>query len=127
MLYCFAEIEGFSSFGKYVGNGNTSGDGPFSYTGFRPQLVAIKGIDGSRQWIVYDYSLDTNPNKRELYWSSAVVAGSAYDGINFLSNGFKVVNTVAYNDLNLSGESYVFMAWATNPFGGESTTPATAV
>jgi hypothetical protein len=37
VAYCFAEIEGYSKFGKYTGNGST--DGTFVYTGFRPAFV----------------------------------------------------------------------------------------
>jgi len=34
IAYCFAEVEGYSKFGSYTGNGST--DGPFVYCGFRP-------------------------------------------------------------------------------------------
>jgi hypothetical protein len=34
IAYCFSEVEGYSKFGSYTGNG--SADGPFVYTGFRP-------------------------------------------------------------------------------------------
>ena len=40
VAYCFAEKQGYSKFGKYVGNGNA--DGPFVYTGFKPAWVMIK-------------------------------------------------------------------------------------
>jgi hypothetical protein len=34
IAYCFAPVDGYSSFGSYVGNG--SADGPMVYTGLRP-------------------------------------------------------------------------------------------
>jgi hypothetical protein len=37
VAYCFADVEGYSKFGKYTGNGST--DGPFVYTGFSPAFV----------------------------------------------------------------------------------------
>ena len=40
VAYCFAEKQGYSKFGSYVGNGNA--DGPFVYTGFKPAFVMIK-------------------------------------------------------------------------------------
>jgi hypothetical protein len=40
VAYCFAEIEGYSKFGSYTGNGST--DGTFIYTGFRPAFVMVK-------------------------------------------------------------------------------------
>jgi hypothetical protein len=45
VAYCFAEVEGFSKFGSYTGNG--SADGPFVYTGMRPAFVLIKNITAS--------------------------------------------------------------------------------
>jgi hypothetical protein len=36
VAYCFAEVEGFSKFGSYTGNG--SADGPFVWCGFKPAL-----------------------------------------------------------------------------------------
>jgi hypothetical protein len=39
VAYCFAEVEGFSKFGSYTGNG--SADGPFVYTGFRPAFLMV--------------------------------------------------------------------------------------
>jgi hypothetical protein len=43
--YCFAPVDGYSSFGRYTGNGST--DGPFVYTGFRPRWFFIKRSDSS--------------------------------------------------------------------------------
>ena len=31
IAYCFAEVEGYSKFGSYTGNGSTTGDGPFVF------------------------------------------------------------------------------------------------
>jgi hypothetical protein len=41
VAYCFHDVEGYSKFGSYTGNGST--DGPFVYTGFRPAWVMVKG------------------------------------------------------------------------------------
>jgi hypothetical protein len=43
VAYCFAEVEGYSAFGSYTGNGST--DGPFVYTGFRPAFIIVKQIN----------------------------------------------------------------------------------
>ena len=37
VAYCFADVQGFSKFGSYIGNGNANGT--FVYTGFKPALV----------------------------------------------------------------------------------------
>ncbi len=39
IAYVWAEIDGFSKFNSYVGNGST--DGTFVYTGFRPKFILI--------------------------------------------------------------------------------------
>ena len=40
VAYCFKEIQGYSKFGSYTGNGNA--DGAFVYTGFRPAWIMGK-------------------------------------------------------------------------------------
>jgi hypothetical protein len=40
VAYAFAEKQGYSKFGSYVGNG--SADGPFVYTGFKPAFLIMK-------------------------------------------------------------------------------------
>ena len=40
IAYLFSEKQGFSKFGKYIGNGNANGT--FVYTGFRPDWIMIK-------------------------------------------------------------------------------------
>jgi hypothetical protein len=50
LAYCFAEIEGYSKFGSYTGNG--SSDGTFIYTGFRPAFVMFKNADIVTAWIM---------------------------------------------------------------------------
>ena len=44
--YCFAEKQGYSKFGSYVGNGNANG--PFVYTGFKPAFIINKELTTSR-------------------------------------------------------------------------------
>jgi len=48
--YVFAEVEGFSNFGSYVGNGSNSG--PTINCGFEPAFVMLKRSNGSgdRDW-----------------------------------------------------------------------------
>jgi hypothetical protein len=57
VAYCFAEKQGYSKFGKYVGNG--SADGPFVYTGFKPAFLIIKNTAAGGNWVMFD-------TKREL-------------------------------------------------------------
>ena len=114
VMYCFAPIAGYSAFGSYAGN--SSSDGPFIFTGFRPRFVMIKRIDSTGNWIMFDSARGTyNINGPYVYAnSSAVEATSSSIGLDFLSNGFKNINS--YNDSNTSGGTYIYAAFAEAPF-----------
>jgi hypothetical protein len=113
VAYCFAPVSGYSAFGSYTGNGST--DGPFIYMGFRPRFILVKRTDTTGIWFIYDTTRNTY-NTMDLYLqpqsSAAEVSyGNAYD---FLSNGVKIRNTSA--DYNASGGTYIYAAFAENPF-----------
>ena len=66
IAYCWAEIEGYSKFGSYVGNANA--DGTFVYCGFKPAFVITKRTDGTSSWLIHDSSRDpVNPVLGSLY------------------------------------------------------------
>jgi len=114
VAYCWAEIAGFSKFGSYTGNGST--DGPFVYTGFRPKFVLIKRTDVTGNWRLHDTSRDTyNVTQAVLYpnLSNAEATGSN-EYWDLLSNGFKL--RTSDSEQNASGGTYIFMAFAENPF-----------
>ena len=114
IAYCWAEIEGFSKFGRYTGNGNA--DGPFVYCGFKPAWVMIKRTDGTNQWQIQDSSRNsTNPTNVALYAEgSSVEEVATSTSKDFLSNGFKLRGVDAM--VNADGGSYIFMAFAESPF-----------
>ena len=124
IAYCFASKQGYSKFGKYVGNGNA--DGAFIYTGFKPAFLLIKGIDEARNWFIYD---NTRPgrNVTNLYLladsNQTEQTGNA-SGIDFVSNGFKMRNT--FLSLNKVNINYIYMAFAENPFTTSTAIPTTA-
>ena len=125
IAYCFAEVEGYSKFGSYTGNGNA--DGPFVYCGFRPAWIMVKNTTTAQGWYISDNKRDTyNQVNRALFASSNSAESSATTGASydFLSNGFKP--RTSNNDSNGSNDVYVFMAFAENPFGGDGVSPATA-
>ena len=114
IMYCFANCEGYSSFGSYEGNGDA--DGVFVYCGFRPALVTTKRTDDVSSWLVHDNKRDTyNPVIEILLWNdtSAEFNGSN-DRVDFLSNGFKVRSS--NSGINGDGNDYVYIAFAKNPF-----------
>jgi len=114
VLYCWAEIAGFSKFGSYTGNAST--DGPFIYLGFRPKFVMAKMSSGISNWYIRDTSRDTsNTAFRVLYPDTTDVEGSDTTfGFDLLSNGFKVRSSA--NGANQSGQTFIYAAFAENPF-----------
>ena len=113
VAYLFSEVAGFSKFGGYTGNG--SADGPFVFCGVRPKWVMIKRTDTTADWEVLDTSRDSyngmgallNPNL-----SNAEAVSGPF--IDVVSNGFKLRSTNAF--FNASGGTYIFAAFAENPF-----------
>jgi hypothetical protein len=120
--YSWAPITGYSSFGSYAGNG--SADGPFAYCGFLPAFVLIKCSSTTGNWEIYDNARNTyNPETLALQ-PNLTNAESTIDGVDFLSNGFKIRTTDA--NFNTSGQTYIYAAFAENPFGGSNVAPVTA-
>ena len=113
IAYCFASKQGFSKYGTYVGNAST--DGPFIYTGFKPAWILIKANSNYKYWNIYDNKRDTYNSATKRLAPSLQAGEDTQDGIDFLSNGFKIRN---------SGTTILYMAFAENPFvaGGVPTT-----
>jgi hypothetical protein len=114
VAYCWTPIAGYSAFGSLTGNG--SADGPMVYTGFQPRFLMIKRTDSTADWFLYDTARSTyNVSNLVLFPnSSSAEATGTLSGIDILSNGFKIRGTGA--DINASGGSYIYMAFATSPF-----------
>jgi hypothetical protein len=112
--YCFTEKKGFSKFGNYVGNGVASGGGPFIYTGFKPAWFMLREVTNADNWIIMDNRrLGYNKLNYHLF-PNLNNADYASDRVEFRSNGMKVID----NDgsINTSGATYIYMAFAENPF-----------
>jgi len=113
VAYVFSEVEGYSKFGSYKGNGNA--DGAFVFTGFRPALVIVKRNDGGTgDWhMADDKRLGYNPDQNDLF---ANLANDEDTGnyTDILSNGFKFRNSEATH--NGDGDSFVYLAFAESPF-----------
>ena len=123
IAYCFAEKKGFSKFGSYAGNSST--DGIFINTGFKPALVIFKSTAGTESWSMVDNKRDTfNVVKKQLFPNLSNASETTNNVMDFCSNGFKMRN----NDsrYNLSGYTYIYMAFAENPFVSSTGTPVTA-
>jgi len=121
VAYCFAEKKGYSKFSSYKGNGNA--DGTFVYTGFKPAFIMVKNTS-TGGWQLRDNKRTTFNVLTNLMYANATSAEQTTDGIDFLSNGWKLRN--AAGDNNASGVSYIYMAFAENPFVTSTGVPATA-
>jgi hypothetical protein len=128
IAYCFSEKQGYSKFGSYTGNGST--DGTFVYTGFKPAFVMSKyttgGSAGGEGWNMFDNKRDpfNIVDLRLQANSSSAESSSTNHYHDFLSNGFKL-RTVD-GSANNSGATYIYMAFAENPFVTSTGVPATA-
>ena len=125
IAYCFAEVKGFSKFGSYTGNGST--DGPFVYLGFRPRFVMIKETTAAStsDWVMHDTSrAQYNADDLRLLANSSGAELNTGFPIDELSNGFKIRNTG--NGVNRSAGTYIYMAFAENPFVSSKGLPCTA-
>jgi hypothetical protein len=119
VAYCFSAVAGYSAIGSYTGNSST--DGTFVYTGFRPRWVLIKGIgSGGSGWQINDSSRNTyNPEDAVLRadLSNAENVGGYGNVMDFLSNGFKLRTTdTNYNSSSTTYGPYIYIAFAENPF-----------
>lgn len=114
VAYCFAEVPGYSRFGSYTGNG--SADGPFVFCGFRPRFVMFKRTDTIGDWVLLDSSRDiSNAAANMLFPNLSNAETNVAAIIDFLSNGFKL-RFAGGASVNASGGTYIFAAFAENPF-----------
>jgi len=124
---CFVDVQGFSKFGSYIGNGNA--DGTFVYTGFKPAFVQTKNTAVAGDWHMFDskrpgfnsssggnYGLATNRSIAEVT--------SGGNTIDLLSNGFKC--RTSDGDSNQAAKTIVYMAIAEDPFVNSEGVPTTA-
>ena len=127
VAYAWAEVQGFSKFGSFIGNG--SSDGAFVYTGFKPAFILWKGSDLAENWIMYDtkrdptnlafHRLDAERNNAE-----STNTGSTNPILDILSNGFKMRGSGDVN--NGDGHPYIYAAFAEHPFVSSKGVPVTA-
>ena len=115
VMYCFHSVEGYSSVGKYIGNGNA--DGVFVYTGFRPAWVMVKRSSSTGGWHIFDNKRPNAYNvinKRLEADNTDAENSTSGCEIDLLSNGFKFRGT--FDNINGSGATHIYLAFAEAPF-----------
>ena len=122
IAYCFADVQGYSKFGSYTGNGST--DGTFVYTGFKPAFILVKQTNSTASWTILDNKRDSfNVTEKRLFPDDASAeVVSANGNTDFLSNGVKM--RIGHANINASGSTYIYMAFAEQPLVGDN--PCTA-
>jgi len=127
IAYCFAEIKGYSKFGSYTGN--NANDGPFIYTGFKPAFILVKTTNTTQFWTLTDnkrnsfnmVTLGISPNSSNS--ESTFNTDRGNPNMDFVSNGFKIrTDNSGINGTN----SFIYMAFAENPFVSSTQIPTTA-
>ena len=113
VAYVFADVEGYSKFGSYTGNGST--DGTFVYTGFRPAWVLIKQTNSTGSWLIHDNKRSPfNVIDEDLFANLSSAESDNGVDKDFLSNGFK--HRASHSAVNGSSSTYIYMAFAEQPF-----------
>ena len=122
--YCWDEIQGYSKFGKYTGNGNV--DGPFVYTGFKPSFLIAKETGAVRNWTMAASKMQPKGNGSVTNSHQPNIAGAqdANERMDWLSNGFKL-RTIS-TTWNTDNGTFIYMAFAENPFVTSGGVPCTA-
>ena len=117
VMYCWAEIPGFSKFGEYRAR-DADNSGPYIHTDFKPAWVMSKGLSLSWQdWSIFDYkrsNFGSNPRSGKLGANqSNAEVNDDYNRVDFLSDGWRVSGLSA-SDINY-GSGYpkqLYMAFA---------------
>ena len=119
VAYCFHSVDGYSKIGTYTGNGNTGSNGPFVNLGFRPAWLFVKRTNNTGGAIIWDNKRSTsNPTDDYLVpqLQDDEELNNSTQRVDFLSNGFKVKNGATSNSINGSGSTYLYLAFAEQPF-----------
>jgi len=129
VMYCFARTPGLIGIGSYIGNGVA--DGPSivvddGASGFRPAWIMFKNRSRAGYgWSIFDVGRETdgNPNDTALAannsTSNSSVASYKHD---ILANGFKIRGNSG--ETNYSGDTIIYLAMASSPFGGDTVAQA---
>ena len=127
VAYCFARTPGLIGIGSYIGNANT--DGPYvvvydGASGFKPAWVMLKRLEDGYSWHIHNSAMSPyNPVGEGLNANDSSGEASWGYPLDFTANGFKLRTTNGgYN----GSATYIYLAFAENPFGGSGVAQARA-
>ena len=123
IAYCFAEVQGFSKIGSYVGNGQGNANGSFIYTGFKPSFVFIRNIDFASNWNNFTGKIPGYNQINDILQPNRAAAENGTFAFDMLSNGFKHRSG---DVMDRNGDTHIYMAIAEAPLVGTNNVPANA-
>jgi len=111
--YAFRSVPGVCDVGSF--EGNSSANGPYIRTGFKPRWLLIKDTAASDWWIFDTQRNTINPSTNPLWanLSNSASPDNAYS-VDLLSDGFKIRNASVIN----SASTHIYMAIADVAGGG---------
>jgi hypothetical protein len=118
IAYCFADVQGYSKFSSYTGNGNA--DGSFVYTGFKPAFLMIKDATGSGEWLMWDNKRSPSNEMTKAIAANDSLVEDTTKEMDFLSNGFKIRTTDT--NYNASSNTNIYMAFGQSIVGTNGVT-----
>lgn len=119
VAYCFRSVPGLSQIGQYVGSGTNTQDQAI-ICDFTPSTVIIKCSNNNSNWSIFDRKRDlynSGSNNRLLMNTGAAEAATT-KRLHWLCDGFRLFSNDA--DDNLSGNIYLYIALAYNPFNSSN-------
>lgn len=128
LTLAFARVPGLIGIGSYTGN--ASADGPYVViddggSGFRPAFLLTKDVNTAGDWTLWDSKRNPyNPCDNVLFVEETSSENPSGNNVDFTANGFKVRTGGA--DVNESGSTFIYLAFAEYPFGGSGVAPANA-
>lgn len=107
IAYCFHSVDGYQKVGSYTGTG-----APLTVTtGFEPRFVMYKSTTGATAWVIVDSArATTNPRNKYIFANSSDAEPATYSIMNFLSDGFELLDTGSTT--NSVGNTYIYLAIA---------------
>ena len=123
IAYCFADVQGFSKIGSYVGNGQGNANGTFVYTGFKPAFVLIKNADFNSNWNNFTGDIPGYNQINDTLQPNLSSAENGTFAFDMLSNGFKHRSG---DVMDRDGDTHIYMAFAAAPLVGTNNVPANA-
>ena len=109
IAYCWHSVAGYSKIGSYAG-GST---GNKIYTGFEPAFLLQKCTSSANtNWHIFDNKRNvSNPRVTLLSPNTSSQEGNISGGVDFDIDGFTFITT--NSSINGSGQTYIYMAFAT--------------